>query len=124
MIHIIGAYLSEEGHGTVGQDIFFGMMPDKPDECFSLFEYAGSPPDLHWNGEYPGLQIRTRGKTYQAGKNKAKEISKTLHGLNEITLEGVRFLLFKAKGSPEVLKRDESGRTEWIVNFDIIKESE
>lgn len=124
MIGIIGTYLAQEGHGTLEQDIFLGTMPDKPDDCFSLFEYAGSPPPLHWNGEYPGLQVRTRSRSYLSGKQKAMAISKTLHGMSEITLQGVRFLLIRANGSPEVLKRDETNRTEWIINFNIIKERE
>jgi hypothetical protein len=110
----IGAYLATQNVGTVGTDIFFGLMPDQPDNCMALFEYAGSPPDLHWNGEYPGLQVRVRNKSYEA--------MTALHGLHEQTLSGTRYLLIKARGSPEVLKRDNNNRVELFVNFEIIKE--
>ena len=122
MLTEIGAYLATENVGTVGTDIFLGLMPDQPDNCVSLFEYAGSPPDLHWAGEYPGLQVRVRSVSYPAGRAKIGEIVDLLHGLHEQELDGIRYLLIKAWGSPEVLKRDSSNRIEFFVNFEIIKE--
>ena len=122
MLTEIGAYLATQDIGTVGTDIFLGLMPDQPDNCIALFEYAGSPPDLHWNGEYPGLQVRVRNKSYAAARAKIGEIAKELHGLHEQTLSGTRYLLIKARGSPEILKRDASNRIELVLNFEIIKE--
>ncbi len=124
MLREIGAYLATKSIGTVGTDIFLGLMPDQPDNCIALFEYAGSPPDLHWNGEYPGLQVRVRNKSYAAGRAKIKEVVTELHGAHELTLNGTRYLLIKARGSPEVLKRDNNNRVELFVNFEIIKESD
>ena len=146
MLREIGAYLATKNVGTVGTDIFLGLMPDQPDNCVSLFEYAGSPPDLHWAGEYPGLQVRVRGTSYEAARSKIGDIVKKLHGLYEQILSdegepegigdegegngeeestpvtGTRYLLIKAKGSPEILKRDNNNRVELFVNFEIIKE--
>lgn len=122
MLNEIGTYLQSQGIGTLGTDLFLSLMPDQPDNCTALFEYAGSPPDLHWPGEYPGLQVRVRNASYAAGRAKIGEVFKKLHGLHEQNLSGTRYLLIKARGSPEVLKRDESNRTEWFVNFEIIKE--
>ena len=122
MLTEIGAYLATKSIGTVGTDIFLGLMPDQPDNCIALFEYAGSPPDLHWNGEYPGLQVRVRNKSYVAARTKIEEAMTALHGLHEQTLSGTRYLLIKARGSPEVLKRDNNNRVELFVNFEIIKE--
>ena len=122
MLTEIGAYLATQNVGTVGTDIFLGLMPDQPDNCIALFEYAGSPPDLHWPGEYPGLQVRVRNKSYAAARTKIGEAMTALHGLHEQTLSGTRYLLIKARGSPEVLKRDNNNRVELFVNFEIIKE--
>ncbi len=124
MLREIGAYLATKSIGTVGTDIFLGLMPDQPDNCIALFEYAGSPPDLHWEGEYPGLQVRVRNKGYAAARTKIGEVMDKLHGLHEQTLSGTRYLLIKARGSPEVLKRDANNRVELFVNFEIIKESD
>ena len=122
MLTEISAYLATQDIGTVGTDIFLGLMPDQPDNCVALYEYAGSPPDLHWNGEYPGLQVRVRNKSYAAARTKIGEVMEKLHGLHEQTLSGTRYLLIKARGSPEVLKRDNNNRVELFVNFEIIKE--
>jgi len=122
MLSDIGTYLQTQGVGTVGADIFLGLMPDQPDNCIALFEYAGSPPDLHWNGEYPGLQVRVRNKSYSAARTKIEDVMKKLHGLSEHILSGTRYLLIKARGSPEILKRDNNNRVELFVNFDVIKE--
>lgn len=122
MLEAISKYLEEEDVGTAGVDIFLGLIPDKPDSCVALFEYAGGPPDLHWPGEYPGLQVRVRSTSYSGGRAKIGEIVDLLHGLHEQELSGTRYLLIKARGSPEVLKRDGSNRIEFLVNFEIIKE--
>ena len=122
MLKEIGTYLATKSIGTVGTDIFLGLMPDQPDNCIALFEYAGSPPDLHWDGEYPGLQVRVRNKSYAAARTKIGEVMEKLHGLHEQTLSDTRYLLIKARGSPEVLKRDNNNRVELFVNFEIIKE--
>jgi len=122
MLRDIGIFLQSQGIGTLGADLFLGLMPDQPDNCVVLFEYAGSPPDLHWPGEYPGLQVRVRNKSYKAARTKIGEVMTSLHGLHEIVLGGTRYLLVKARGSPEVLKRDNNNRVELFVNFEIIKE--
>ena len=122
MLSDIGTHLQSQGVGSLGADLFLGLMPDQPDNCIALFEYAGSPPDLHWNGEYPGLQVRVRNKSYEAARIKIGEIMKKLHGLHEQMLSGTRYLLIKARGSPEILKRDASNRVELFVNFEIMLE--
>jgi len=121
MLPSIKTYLEQQG---ITGDIRLGSMPDQPDSCIALFEYAGSPPDLHWPGEYPGLQVRVRDASYPDGRARIKEVIRVLHGLYEQTLDGTRYLLIKARGSPEVLKRDASDRVEFIVNFEIMKERE
>jgi len=110
MLPGIKSYLERQG---IDGAIRLGSMPDQPDNCIALFEYAGSPPDLHWPGEYPGLQVRVRNTGYAAGRAKIGEIMKELHGVHETTLSGTRYLLIKARGSPEVLKRDASDRVEF-----------
>ena len=122
MLKEIGTYLQSQGIGTLGANLFLGLMPDQPDNCIALFEYAGSPPDLHWDGEYPGLQVRVHNTSYPAGRAKIGEVVDLLHGLHEKELSGTRYLLIKARGSPEVLKRDSGNRIEFFVNFEIIKE--
>lgn len=122
MLNEIGTYLQTQGIGQLSKDMFLGSMPDQPDNCIALFEYAGNPPDLHWNGEYPGLQVRVRNKSYVTGREKIQRIYELLHGLHNQILSGTRYLLIKARGTPEVLQRDGNNRIEFFVNFEVMKE--
>ena len=122
MLSEISALLAAEGIGTEGNNLLLSMMPDKPDDCVALYEYAGSPADLHWDGEYPGLQVRVRSGHYATARSKIEDVINVLHGLCERTLSGTRYLLIRANGSPELLKYDESGRVELVVNFTVMKE--
>jgi len=118
----IAAYLQTQSIGVTGADIFKGFMPDQPDNVVVLYEYAGSPLPLHWPGEYPGLQVRVRNKSYAAGRSRIEAVVSALHGLSEEVFNGRRYLLVKANQSPESLGRDANGRNEWVVNFSILKE--
>jgi hypothetical protein len=115
-------YLEQNSIGTFGADLFIGQLPPSPDDCIALFEYAGEPPDLHWNGEYPGLQVMARGKSYPATRAKIESVKNILHGVTEKVINGTRYLLIQARQSPATLGRDENGRQLFVVNFRIIKE--
>jgi hypothetical protein len=118
----IGVYLQSHGIGEVGVDIFKGAMPDSPDKCICLYEYAGEPLSLDWDGENPGLQVMVRDKSYEQGRLKINRIQNTLHGINNTTINGTRYLLVHAQQSPESLGRDENNRCEFVINFRVIKE--
>lgn len=123
MLDAIGAYLQQQNVGILGTDIFLSHMPETEQAtCIALFEYAGSPLDLHWSGEYPGLQVQVRSTSYPTARRTIGNIVNILHGMSEQKLSGIRFLLIQAQGNPEVLKRDDKGRVVLFVNFRIIKE--
>lgn len=107
---------------TIGSDIFKGYLPEQPDNCIALFEYAGEPPDLHSNVEYPGLQVLVRSKSYATGRQKIEKVKSILHGVAETMINGHRYLLISARQSPEALPRDENGRVIFVCNFRVIKE--
>ena len=123
MLADIGKYLQDKSIATLGTDLFLGFTPDQPDNCISLFEYAGFSPDLHSNVEYPVLQVRVRDENYSDAADKIRRVMKCLHGLHEQTLSGTRYLLIKAQGSPEALKRNQDDLIEMIVEFEILKET-
>lgn len=122
----IATYLAGKNLGTVGTDIFKGFYPDQPDNCISLFEYAGSPTELTMCGsptlERPGLQVRVRDKDYSAGRARIGRVVDYLHGLAGTTLGSTRYLLIRANQSPESMGTDANNRSEFVVNFSIIKE--
>lgn len=124
LLNDIAVYLQANDVGTVGTDIFLGQLPATPDNVIALFEYAGEPPDLHWPGEYPSLQILVRNKSYDAGRQKIEQVKNILHGMAETVINSHRFLLIRANQSPFLLERDENSRAIFVCNFRVIKEVE
>ena len=124
MIRDIAQLLQSGGIGTLGVDLFLGQLPDSPDNCVAVFEYAGSPPDLHWDGEYPGVQVLVRNKSYEAGRAKIEAAKNVLHGVSETIVNNHRYLLIRANQSPFFLERDASNRAVFACNFSVIKEVE
>lgn len=122
LIRDIAQILQSNGIGTLGVDIFLGQLPASPDNVVAIFEYAGEPPDLHANIEYPGLQVMVRNKRYDAGRQKIEQARNVLHGIVETVINGHRYLLIRANQSPFLLERDENNRAIFVCNFRLIKE--
>lgn len=120
----IAGKLEEAGIGTIGTNIFKGELPDQPDNCIALFEYAGSPPELTHDGkeiERPGLQVRVRNKGYAAGRAKAESVILELQGLSNVTLGTTIYLSIRVNHSPAGIGRDTNNRAGWTVNFSVFK---
>lgn len=123
----IAGYLQTQGVGIVGNDLFNGYMPDQPDNLVALFEYAGSPMELTMGTgdptlERPGLQVRVRNNLYPSAKAKIEAIVDVLHGLTETVISGKRYLLIRANQSPASMGLDANNRSEFVVNFSVLKE--
>jgi hypothetical protein len=123
----IATYLAIKNIGTVDTDIFKGFMPDQPDNMVALFEYAGNPMELTMGTgdptlERPGLQVRVRNTSYPTGRAKIEQVVDILHGLTEQVLGGKRYLLIRANQSPASMGLDANNRSEFVVNFSVIKE--
>ena len=117
----IASYLDSQTVWTLGTNIFVGELPDTPDACIAVYEYAGSPPDLVWEGEYPSCQVRVRAPAFEDAHNTADLIMATLHKLTYKTIDGTLYYYISAKGSPEQMGRDANKRFEFVINFAIIK---
>lgn len=127
MLDAVADYLATKDIGTVGTDLFMGFLPDKPDNLVALFEYAGDPMEMTMGSggsvlERPGLQVRVRNTSYSAAKTKIEDVVDELHGLANETLSNKTYLLIKANQSPESLGLDASFRSEFVVNFSVLKE--
>lgn len=118
----IATYLEAKGIVTVGTDLFKGELPEIPDNCVALFEYAGQPPEIPTAIDYPGLQVRVRDKSYSAARAKTDAIYKLLHTLANTTLSGTRYLsIFAVQSSPVPLGRDSSNRIDLVQNYIVTK---
>ena len=119
----VADYLVAQGVATgVDVDLFKGELPPTPDNALALYEYGGEAPPLHWDGETVSIQVRVRSKVYATGRAKIQAAYEALHGLTETVLGTTRYLLVRAMQPPSSIGRDQNGRHEWTVNFQVTKE--
>lgn len=129
MLTEIAAYLVAQGVCTeIGTDLVIMELPMEPDLMTAVFQYAGDPPGLTFDGpaeDNPGLQVRTRAAPgdLAAGEARAKAAQTALHGYANATLGSTRYMLIRATGSPMSIGNDEQNRPEWTQNFIVTKEA-
>lgn len=130
----ISAYLVANSIGTAGTaskggwSIYQGKIPNAPDQMIALFEYAGRPPGLHFDGagvRNPSLQVRVRAAQdgYATGLAKAESILTLLHGVANTTLSGTVYQSIQALGSVNYLSTNDAGKPEWSINFMVVREA-
>lgn len=108
---------------VLNTDLFIGMEPTKPNDCVTIFDTLGRPPQLTMaKGEnyfYPSVQIRVRGKSYLTAWALAKDIKTSLHARGPETWNGTLYTLLQCISGPAMLDWDENQRVRFVINFNI-----
>lgn len=108
---------------TFATNLFIGREPVNPDNCVTIFDTPGFPPEMTLDGnsgyEYPSIQIRVRNKTYQAGWAKAQAIKDSLHGRNHETKNATLYTVISCSSGPAFLGWDSEERAKFIINFNV-----
>ena len=125
----IAAYMEADSSGeslvglTFATDLFVGKEPNSPDNCVTIFDTPGYPPQLTFlkgeRYEYPSIQIRVRNRGYVAGFAMAESIKELLHGYGQVTINGTFYSLIQCTGGPTLLDWDEKERARFILNFNV-----
>jgi len=130
MLVDIAGRLQTAGIGTIGAatgwSIRVAEVPDKPDTCISVFEYAGSPSDISLDGARdvsPGLQVRVRGERnkYITAREKAEAVALNLDGVGNTTINGMVYKYIFANHQPAFAGLDEAQRPWFSQNFRVSK---
>ncbi len=130
MLAEIAAMLQTGGIGTLGATtgwtIRVAEIPDTPNTCVTLYEYAGMPSDHTHDGTrdvMPGLQVRVRGDRngYIAARDKAEAISVLLDGIGNTTIGTHVYKYIFSTQQPSFMGLDENQRPMWVQNFRICK---
>lgn len=120
----IASYLETQAVGTVGTDIFKGILPEEPGDIISLWE-SGEAGDslLHAGVDVQTITFVIRAETYSSARSKAESVKNMLHGISEVTPVSTRIILMKANGPPSLLGYDLNRRAEFRLEFRTIYES-
>lgn len=132
LLNDIGDYLSTGGVGTLGTDLFLGMMPPNPDLAICVYE-AGGLASLHAMGnvagqakvERPRIQVVVRGGStgYENARALAQKAFKLLDGLPNRAINGTTYFWGAAVQPVFLMGRDgASHRPLLAFNVDILKE--
>ena len=101
--------------GGANGNLFVGREPDSPDNCVTIFDTPGGPPQLVLGtdgNEYysPMVQVRVRNNDYRIGYNLAHDIMVALHAKGQETWDGTLYSVIKAMADPALLDWDGNGR--------------
>lgn len=107
------------GLGTFGQTLFVSREPTSPDDCVTVYDTGGFPPDVVANYQRPTVQVRVRNKSYESGWSAINGIRDALHGLHQEVISGTRYIAIWATGEPACIGYDESNRALFTINFRI-----
>lgn len=123
----IANYIHNQGLGTLRTDLFRTDAPNTPDDVIIVSEYGGMAPiRSHSDPANPDepvrFQVLVRSKQYQQGRNRIETIYRTLDGITNTVIEGVRYRSIMALQTPFPIGRDENQREQFTVNFECIKE--
>lgn len=119
IIKAMAQHLEFEGFGTVSQNdkqgnIFWGLMPDKPDDCICVFSndssYAGSP-----NGAR--VQIVTRARSVKAAYDLSQAIAETLADYDGFLHGDGAQVIISATNTSAGLGSDEKKRELFSSNY-------
>lgn len=123
-------YMSSQGLGTTGTNLFKGIMPDTPDACVAVFETGGLP-SVHAMAsavgqavvERPRIQVLCRAAQYDyaTARTKAHDVYKLLDGLPARDINGTAYKWVAAIQSPFYMGSDANGRPLIATNYEITK---
>jgi hypothetical protein len=124
MLEALADRLTSASVATTAVNLFIGLMPDQPDLCAALYEYAGAAPleVLRNNAatlERPSIQVMTRGarNDYPAARALIEAIRDNLTGVTDVEISGIRFLRVNQISSINALGTDDNDRPRFTLSL-------
>jgi hypothetical protein len=129
ILEALAEKLQDDGVGTVGTNIFIGLMPSTPDVCIALYEYSGEPPRETFNDggasiDVPSVQVMVRAgrNDYPTARAKIIAVRNSLSSVANVTVEGVVFLRVHELSAVNALGVDENDRPRFTQSFQALVE--
>ncbi len=105
-----------------GKNMFIGREPATPDDCVTIFDTPGFPPDPHMDPESryyrPSIQIRVRALRYESAYSMITTIKEAIHNLY-LAINDTVYTGILCSQEPALLDWDEKGRCRWVTTFDL-----
>jgi hypothetical protein len=129
MLEALADRLQSASVANTGVNLFIGLMPDKPDVCVALYEYAGAPPlevmrDDAATLERPSVQVIVRASRndYPTARNLISNIRNTLTEITDETISGVTFLRVNQNSSINAVGTDDNDRVMFTLSLTAVVE--
>jgi hypothetical protein len=129
MLEALADRLQSASVAFTAQNLYIGLMPDQPDVCVALYEYAGAPPleVLVSNTatlERPSVQVMVRAgrNDYPTAKALMESVRNTLTDIANETISGERFLRVNQISSINALGVDDNGRPRFTLSLQAVVE--
>ena len=107
---------------VLGDNLFIGLEPTSPENCVTIFDTHGSPPNLTLDQKsnyYPSIQIRVRNRRQADAWVVIQDIQNSLHGRAQETWNGTLYSVIYCSSGPALLDWDNNERIHLIINFNI-----
>jgi hypothetical protein len=110
-------------------NLFIGILPETPDTCVGLYEYAGAQPlevfqNMGETLERPSIQVIVRAtrNDYPTARQLIEDVRDTLTDITDETIGGVRFLRVNPISSINAVGTDENDRPEFTLSLQAVVE--
>ena len=123
-------YLAAEGIGTVGTDLFWGVLPDEPGSCGAVIPYPGAPVEKQFGSEGVWREKARAQFSWRAEKpdqvavafTKAQAALDALAAIEAQTIGSTKVYSIQGLQSPGLLYQDEGGLA--VVGFNFVVDFE
>lgn len=116
----IAAYLQTQALGTVGTNIFYGFLPDTPDNAIAIYDTSGRPSELH-EIDRPNFQVVVRNTSYANAASVIESIQALLQNVTNTTINSQFYASISNLQAPFSAGWDSEKRVEFKQNYVTIK---
>jgi hypothetical protein len=129
MLEAIADRLQSASIAFAAQDLFIGLMPDQPDRCLAIYEYAGAGPlevmvDNTATLERPSIQVMSRAgrNDYPTARDLIEQARDELTSITNETISGETFLRVNQISSINALGVDTNDRPRFTLSLQVVME--
>jgi len=123
LLDMVNFWITEGLVTADGTDIFRDLLPDQPDNCVAIVEYAGEVSFIN-NLANRSVQVRVRNTNHSTAKSKIVALYDSVYDpeaeIRIIDFTAGRWGIVKPRNYPYSLTRDEDKRYIFVFNMGIV----